>query len=382
MPHRIERLRLPPASLGTQREIVVHRFGRPGARPQAYFQAALHANELPGQLVAHHLIRRLRAADDREAIGGEIVVVPVANPIGLGQVVLGRQVGRFELDSGTNFNRGYPDLAAAAAELAGPRLGADAAANTAALRAAMAEALAALVPANELDGLRLALMRLAIGADIVLDLHCDNEAELHVYMMGGAFEPAGRELAAELGATAALLARQSGGRPFDEAFGGAWAALAERLGPARPVAADACFSATVELRGTSDVDDALADADAAALMRFLQRRGVVAGDPGPLPGPRCAATPLEGVDVIRSPVPGVIVYRRPVGAVVEPGEVVAEVVDPAAADPEAARTALRSRTRGRLFARSRPRLARPGAVVAKIAGSEPLAERTGNLLDP
>ena len=113
MPRQVERIALPAMSLGTGRELVVHRYGRPGARPKAYLQAALHADELPGGLVLHHLIRRLDEADAANRIRGEIILVPVANPVGLGQVVGGRHAGRLELDSGENFNRYYPDLAAA-----------------------------------------------------------------------------------------------------------------------------------------------------------------------------------------------------------------------------------------------------------------------------
>ena len=42
---------LPPVAPGTRREIEVLRFGTPGARPKAYLQAGLHADELPGMLV-------------------------------------------------------------------------------------------------------------------------------------------------------------------------------------------------------------------------------------------------------------------------------------------------------------------------------------------
>ncbi|MFX8335598.1 hypothetical protein ABTL52_20315, partial [Acinetobacter baumannii] len=78
-----------------------------------------------------------------------------------------------------------------------------------------------------------------------------------------------------------LLAEISGGNPFDEAVSGPWWALAKRF-PDHPIP-PACFAATVELRGAKLVEDALAASDAAGLHRFLQRRGVIAGDPGPLP---------------------------------------------------------------------------------------------------
>ena len=87
MPTTINRIELPSPAPGTQRTLRVHRYGTPGARPKAYFQATLHADEIPGLLVAQHLLRGLEQAQAEGRIIGEVVVVPVANPIGLGQHV-------------------------------------------------------------------------------------------------------------------------------------------------------------------------------------------------------------------------------------------------------------------------------------------------------
>ena len=91
--------------LGTRREIVSFHYGPTDAGRKIYVQASLHADELPGMLVAHHLRLRLAALETAGRLRGEIVVVPVANPIGIGQSVLLTNIGRFELGSGENFNR-------------------------------------------------------------------------------------------------------------------------------------------------------------------------------------------------------------------------------------------------------------------------------------
>ena len=190
--------------------------------------------------------------------------------------------------------------------------------------------------------------------------------------------PDAADLSAQIGSRATLLATNSGGHPFDEAVGGPWWAMAERY-PEHPIP-PACLSATVEFRGRSDVSEAMAAADADNLYRFLQRRGVIAGDPGPLPDPLCAATPLDGVDMIRSPVAGVIVYEKEPGEVVAAGDVVAVVVDPMNPDFAAARTALKSRCDGVLYGRTEDRLARPGKLVCKVAGRESLPDRRAGAL--
>ena len=65
---------------GTTRSVPYHRFGKAGARPKVYMQAAIHANELPGAMALHHLMPMLVEADRKGLIKGEIVIVPTVNP--------------------------------------------------------------------------------------------------------------------------------------------------------------------------------------------------------------------------------------------------------------------------------------------------------------
>ena len=376
----VERLSLLPSSPGTARHINVHRYGGTGRSPKVYVQAALHANELPAMLVAQHLIGLLDAADAAGSIAGEIVVVPVANPIGLGQTVDGVHLGRYELGSGQNFNRGFVDHAEALAERVRDRLGADGDANIRAIRQEWRALLAEQPPTSELASLRRHLMAQALDADIVLDLHSASEALMHLYF-GAARWPDGADLSAELGSAATLLAADSGGEPFDEVFGNIWAKLRKALGPDHPIP-DAAMSATMECRGHADVSDELAAGDAQALLRFLMRRGAVAGDPGPLPGPRCEATPLDAVDVLTAPVGGCLVYKVALGTHVRSGDIVAEIVDPLAEPPAPQRTAIRSATDGVLYQRRMLRHVRPGQSCGKIAGRQTLPSRCGILLEP
>ena len=81
-------LLLSPAP-GTQRELVSLHYGRPGSGPKVYIQASLHADELPGMLTAHHLRQQLDRLEAEGRIQGEIVLVPMANPIGLSQWLAG-----------------------------------------------------------------------------------------------------------------------------------------------------------------------------------------------------------------------------------------------------------------------------------------------------
>ncbi|WP_300846547.1 succinylglutamate desuccinylase/aspartoacylase family protein, partial [Tepidimonas sp.] len=367
---------LPCTSLGSARTVTSLHFGTPGARPKVYIQASLHADELPGMLVAHHLRQRLAAAEAQGVIRGDVVLVPVANPIGLAQRIDHRPMGRFELNTSENFNRGYPDLARVAFDRVGPALGGDAAENVRQVRQAVLEWLAEQTPITEFEGLRLALFRLAVDADVVLDLHCDSEAVLHLYSETACW-PALEPLAHWLQAQTVLVADYgAGGQPFDEQLSGLWSQLAARLAASgRPVPLpQACASATVELRGEADVSHAWAARDAAGIWRYLQHIGAVAGDPGPIPDAICTPTPLAGSEPLKALHPGVLVFLAELGAQLAPGDAVAEVIDPLTGRT----TTLRTVQGGVLYARTRERYAPAGLTVAKVAGNQPV--RQGCLL--
>ncbi len=379
MSKSIERIDLGAPSLGSTRHLSVHRYGRPGARPKAYLQASLHADEIPPMLVQHHLIRLLDAADKAGAIRGEIVIVPVANPIGSGQVVNSTLAGRHDAAGGGNFNRRWPDLFEGLAQRVNGKLGPDAAANVAAVRRAMGERLAEMSATSQLARKRVALARLAHDADFVFDLHCDSEALLHLYL-NAVHWPEAADLSAEIGSRATLLCDDSGSGSFDETFIIPWTKLAAALGPQYPIPA-VCLGATIEYRGQADVGDAFAESDATALFRFFQRRGLIAGDPGPLPKALCDATRLEATDVLRVEAPGVLAYRVDIGAQVKAGQAIADLVDPMADDPLTARQPICTQTDGLLLTRLFQKLVRPGDAIAKVVGRVPLAYRTGMLLD-
>src|SRR4051812_32075053 len=123
MPVTRNRIQLPQMTPGTSRGIAWLRYGQQGARPKVYMQAAIHANELPGVMLLHHLMPMLNEAELQGRIKGEIVVVPTVNPIGQSQVVGNMHLGRYDLHSRDNFNRNWLDLSGAVAEQVGPNLG-------------------------------------------------------------------------------------------------------------------------------------------------------------------------------------------------------------------------------------------------------------------
>ena len=368
---------LPQTSPGTGRWLEVICYGTPNQRPKAYLQAGLHADEAPGYAVLNRLIKKLDEADARADITGEIVVVPAANPIGLAQWRDESLQGRFDFVNSINFNRQHHDLAARLIEAVKEELGSDSQANTQLIRKQSARILQEQQPENETEFLKTQLLRLSHDADIVLDLHCDLQALMHVYL-GTALWPEAQDLSAQLGAEATLLAADSGGTPFDEANSRLWWVLREQF-PDHPIACGCC-AATVELRGSSDTDPQTIDSDAHNLYLFLQRRGLIEGEPPSLPPLINEATPLTGVDYVKAPAPGIIVFFRKPGEWIKKEEVFAEIINPLPGSREAAVVQVKSRTAGLMFSRAVDRFARPGRIIAKIAGEKPLVASEGNLL--
>ena len=362
-PHRLTVLRF-GAPGGQERS---DRGIEPGTGRKAYLQAGLHADEFPGMLVLRLLAGHLAEAEANGGIHGEILLVPQANPIGLAQTETSFLSGRIESGTGENFNRNYADLS----DLGILPLGPDAACNVATIRAAMSARLAAMQPNGALAHLRHRLLTLAHDADLVLDLHADNEAEPHMYV-GPALWPAAEDIAAAIDARAVLLSEMSGGNPFDEACAGPWWALAAK-NPDLPIP-PACLAATLELGSNDDVDPERAADQAVALLRMLQGRGFVEGSGGH-PRLSCRATAATAMAQVRSPVTGLVAYRRRLGDWVHKGDLVATVIDPLGDETE-----LLAETDGRLFARHSQPYAWPGRVIGKIAGEIPLESRTGNLL--
>jgi uncharacterized protein len=370
---QVDTLPLAGGAPGVQYSLRVWRFGTAGGGPKATIQGALHADEVPAMLVARYLREQLAALDAAGQVCGEVVLVPYANPLGLAQFVMGHHHGRFDLRDGLNFNRSHPDLSAAVGEAVAARIGDDADANVALIRAALVEAAAALTATTPGQDLKNKLVQLAIDSDVVLDLHCDGQAEMHLYALTPQATIA-HELGALLGAQAVLLATESGDSPFDEASSRPWLLLQQRFAP-RPVPL-ACFSATVELRGEADTSHTLATQDADAIIEFLRRRGVVGGTPSPLPPARCEPTPLAGSEPITAPRAGVVVFHKLPGARIQAGDVVADIVDADSGEV----VPVRATSSGVLYARCATRWAAPGQRLGKVAGTS--LARTGKLLSP
>jgi predicted deacylase len=371
MEHRTHDLIAPMP--GTARQIHSFHFApEAAAAGKIYIQASLHADELPGMLVAWHLKQRLRELEAEGRLRREVVLVPIANPAGLEQVLMDTPLGRYELESGENFNRRFVDLSQAVGDAIQDLLDDDPQHNADLVRQHLREALEREVPTTQLQSQRLTLQRLACDAEMVLDLHCDFEAVEHLYTTPQAW-PRVEALSRYLGVHASLLATDSGGQSFDECFSLVWWNLQQRFGDRLPLSS---FSVTVELRGQHDVSHPLAIADCKAILDYLSHYGAIDGATELLPKLLQPATPLAAVEPVSTPAGGLLVFFAVPGDYVEAGTLIAEVIDPITDQV----TPVRNTQAGLLYARSLRRMASAGMVIAHVAGLE--AYRSGYLLSP
>ena len=371
-------IKLPMMTPGTRRDITVLRYGKSGARPKAYIQAAIHANEMPGTMALHYLLPLLAEADKKGLIQGEIIVVPTVNPIGQAQLIGNGHVGRYDLLSYDNFNRNWLDLTNAVSDQVGAKLGSDGAKNTEIIRKSALKTLKAMKPANELQTLRVEIQKLSTDADFVLDLHCDINAAMHIFsgVRDWANEPI-HSLTTDLGAVANLY-----NEPYPRALtfsgvnGALWAKLAEKFPQAN--IPQACMSVTVEMRSQFDVSHALGEADASHLYRWLTRQGILAGKAPALAQSAVTGTPMSGMDVGYSKRTGFLVYHLKAGTQVKKGDAICDVINPSDPTGPKGRKTYHCQADGVLFSRRLDGyLTWPGQVLWRIAGPEPLAHRVG-----
>jgi predicted deacylase len=346
---------IPGDTPGIEWRLPVIRFkGSDPAAPKVYIQAALHANELPGTALAHFLCGKLRQAESEGRIAGDITLVPQANPIGAAQSHFGELQGRFDLGSRTNFNRDFPLIS---------------------VRDRM-ELVGGLDNYPATDRLKRELIHMALGADLVLDLHCDDESLQYAYI-DEAFWPEAADLAAALDMEAVLLS-DGESSAFEEAVSFAWK---YEVPGERKAKLPGKLSVTVELRGRRDVYPGMAEKDAEGLLQFLIGRGVVNGESAGstiFSGP---AVPLDNVEIVRAPQGGMVLFYRNIGERVSEGELLATIVSrPGFTEGD---IDIRAPQDGLLLTRTSDRLVRRRGDLTKIAADRPskAARKAGTLED-
>ena len=363
----IEYHALDGSSIGSTRSVAAFHFGPEDAARKIYIQTSLHADELPGALVAYHLRPMLEALEAQGQIKAHIVLVPLCNPIGLSQTLMYDPSGRFDLFTGRNFNR-LTDLRLyerTLAKLSPDALGSDADANVRTIRGAMRAVLDEYIPQTQVDTLQHILVSMAFDADVVLDLHCDEVSVMHMYTLPQLWARA-EPLARYLGSECQILSEDSGSHAFDELLSTPWLKISKQFPHAKIPCA--CLSTTVELRGQADLSHTLAAKDAQAILQFLAQSNDIALKPDeilPMPALIREPHPLSGLYYVVAPSSGVVVYHAKIGEMVQTGQLVADIIDPV----HQICTPITSPLDGFVYARHHVNFAQQGATLVSISGA-------------
>ncbi|MGV8831174.1 MAG: succinylglutamate desuccinylase/aspartoacylase family protein [Devosia sp.] len=351
--------------------------GPANAATRVHLQAALHADEQPGTMALHHLLPRLRDADAAGQLNAHFTIFPSVNPLGLATTALRHHIGRYDIGTGINYNRRWPDLYPAIAAALTGKLGADPQANIATIRAAVADWIDSQRPGTAIQQLRLLVLKSAAAADIVLDLHCDDDSLKHIFT-SPELMPGLQDLADWMGVAATLTAEDSGGGSFDEVLPSLYR-KAQQANPAFPIPA-AAETATLEYRGRADSFDSIGQEDAAGLFGFFASRGLINADAGDKPTPAPGPTPFEATEVLRADAPGLLAYRVELGERVSKGQPIADLIAMDGPDAFLARRPILAGTDGFVLSRVSGKFVRRGASIAKLVGTQILPTRAGGYL--
>lgn len=324
---------------GDDVQVGAWRFEGRGPGPKVHLQAGVHADEIAGMLVLHLLMQRLALAESQGRLKGSVTVVPQANPLGIGQFRQGRILGRYHDGTGQNFNRGFDQSAAMER------------------------------PSTNVQQWQKQLVQLAAPADVMLDLHTDDEALPYVYLHRS-FWPRGRELAAAMKMDVAIIWDDGGDGSFEETIIAPWL---------RDGSTGQRMAATLELRGQGDVNDYFARQDAEGLYGWLCGYGVIEDSVAVADWP-VEAVEMGHMETIIAPQPGVLIFEKELGEVVEEGQRFARILR-RPGDPSS-EVVLYAEQTGRLVTRYRDRLIAQGMGVAKFTGTRVSRHWSGGLLDP
>lgn len=364
-------------SPGRTTELNYFRIGPKAAKKKVYLQAALHADEQPGILILHHLLNLLRLADDAGELSAEFVLFPMVNPLGMGDIEFNQHQGRYNRSSGVNHNRGWPDLYSFIENKIEGRLGDDADENKKQVRQALKNWLGECQPVSAHEQWQQAIITEAYDADYVFDVHCDDDALMHIYTLPQ-MEETMQQLANSIGSAATLLAEDSGGGSFDEVWPAVWLKFAEsHPDKAIPLPINSC---TLEYRGQFDTFDALNQSDAENLYGFFQREGLIQGQEIGQLVEAAIATDLRATEVVRTNQAGLLAYCVGLGARVEKDEKIADLIQLDGEGAFVERTPIYAGTSGLILSRATNKYVWRNAIVAKIVGQEILATRSGDLL--
>jgi predicted deacylase len=295
---------------------------RPG--PTVYIQSSIHGAEVQGNVVIYHLLQALKNTQ----INGEVILVPNCNPVGTNIKAGEYTMGRFDPVNGTNWNRGYfydkqqvQDFASSVDKDTSPE---DIKSEfRTLLRSSIEAKLSQEWGLGLAQQLNLTLQRLAVNADIVLDLHNGPVSTRHVYIPEYA-----KQAAHQFSIPHCIFIPNVFAGALDEACFCTWwslqDSLKERLGKDFDFGVEAF---TLEMGSQEVIDFAEGEKDALGILGYLASKGVLDEQEfQPATMQRLGVT-LANYKTLFTDFGGMVEYCVKPGQKVKEGEVMARVLN-------------------------------------------------------
>lgn len=310
---------------GRKMHVAVYRFIGEQPGPKVYIQSSIHGAEVQGNVVIYHLIAFLK----NNPIRGEVILVPNCNPVGTNIKSGEYTLGRFDPINGQNWNRGYyyqESLVREFVDSLSDNLSIDQV--KASFRAKMREAIDTEL--NKPWGIGLAsrlnlqLQRLALDADIVIDLHNGPVATRHIYVPEYA-----KDSARYFNIPHIIFIPNVFGGALDEATFCHWWTLTDKLSEKFPdktwqVPVEAF---TLEMGSQEVIDFESGQYDANGIVTYLNYKGcLVDNDLEPETMERYAVK-LSDYKILYTQEGGIVEYKVKPGQHVKKGEVIAKILN-------------------------------------------------------
>ncbi|WP_394201191.1 succinylglutamate desuccinylase/aspartoacylase family protein [Shewanella waksmanii] len=314
-------LKVGELATGHELNVPIFKFtGTDANAPTVYIQANVHGAEVQGNAVIYQLMQLL----EQSTILGDIVLVPLANPLGINQKSGEFTLGRFDPITGVNWNREYFNHQVDVQDWYVEHQHLDDAALISAYRSHLVAACQQRLdnPWGITSGhlLAVSLQKMAHEADVVLDLHTGPKSCKHLYCPTYA-----HDRAKLFSIPYTLMIPNEFGGAMDESIFCPWWQLSEFLRTQDrelPVAVDAF---TLELGSQEHIDLHDAKNDALGIMAYFSAKGVIEEHVAPAQMQRFGCY-LQDYKKYHAPLGGMVEYKAPLGELLVGGEPLANIL--------------------------------------------------------